>query len=242
MLLLDFDGTLSPLVDRPELAELPSATRAPLESLIRRPGVEAAVISGRSLQDVRQRVGLAGLGYAGNHGLEMEGLGPAAAVPDAESARPRVRTAAAELRLALSGVEEALVEDKGLTVSVHTRIVPRDRVPGVRRVVRWVAGKHGLVFTTGKEVLELRPAVPWHKGSAVEALLRQRDLPSGTPVLYVGDDRTDEDAFRTLAGAGLGEGVVVADPPPARTAARAWLRDPGEVRWLLQRLAEDSPC
>ena len=106
------------------------------------------------------------------------------------------------------------------------------------------AGEHDtLRVTEGKELLEVRPAVDWHKGRAVEFLLDQIDPPQGSPVLYIGDDRTDEDAFRALrARSGIhGEGVAVGDPPPSDTAATAYVRTPGEVAKLLEALAEAAP-
>jgi trehalose 6-phosphate phosphatase len=93
-------------------------------------------------------------------------------------------------------------------------------------------------MTTGKQVLEVRPPVDWDKGRAVLFLLEQMRPPAGAPVLYLGDDRTDEDAFRALCENGSGEGVLVAEPPPEDSAATAFLRDPDEVGELFAALAE----
>src|SRR5690606_25786487 len=96
----------------------------------------------------------------------------------------------------------------------------------------------------GKELLEVRPAVDWDKGRAVEFLLDQISPPAGTPVVYLGDDRTDEDAFRALRKQTRlsGEGVIVADPPPAESLASSFLRYPREVAELLQALADAAPA
>lgn len=132
------------------------------------------------------------------------------------------------------------MEDKGLTLSVHYRQSPRDRVADVHRIVHAaVDGLEGVHVTEGKEVLEVRPNVDWNKGKAVLFLLDQMRPPSGAPVLYLGDDRTDEDAFRALRGAGRGEGVLVAEPLPDETAASSYLRDPAEVGTLFAALAEE---
>jgi len=238
VLLLDFDGTLAPIVSRPELAGMPERTRAALERLLRRGDVTIAVVSGRGLSDARERAGLAGVAYAGNHGMEIEGPGFRHVHAEAAAARPRLDRVVDRLAAPLAAVPGAILEDKGLTLSVHDRMVPAERVEEVRRAVAAaVEGEEGLRLTEGKRVLEVRPAVQWHKGRAVEFLLDALHPPPEAPVIYLGDDVTDEDAFRVLAGSVAGEGVIVADPVPAGTAARSFLRSPEEVAALLEALA-----
>lgn len=236
VLLLDFDGTLAPIVSRPELAAMPPETRAALDRLLALPGVEAAVVSGRGMADARERAGIPGIAYAGNHGMEIEGPGIHRVHPEAAAARPALEEAARAVEPALEGIEGAFLEDKGLTLSVHYRLVAsaaeEERVrEAVRRAVEPVPG---LKLTEGKKVLEVRPRVEWDKGRAVLFLLEHLRPPPGAPVLYLGDDTTDEDAFRALGGAG--EGVLVSEEP-RETAARAWLRSPYEVAELLAALA-----
>lgn len=240
VLLLDFDGTLAPIVARPELAAIPPQTRVPLERLVHCAAVDAAVVSGRGMADARGRAQIPEIAYAGNHGMEIEGPDLRRVHEEAQAARPELQAVMERLRDRLSLVEGALVEDKGLTLTVHFRQVERARVPEVRAAVDdAVAASIGLRTTEGKEVLEIRPRVDWHKGKAVEFLLANLKPAAGVPVLYLGDDTTDEDAFRALADLGreMAEGVVVADPPPDSTAARSYLRDPEEVGWLLAELA-----
>lgn len=240
VLLLDFDGTLAPIVERPEAAAMPDATRRALERLMARPGVEAAVVSGRGMADARERAAIPGIAYAGNHGMEIEGGGMDRVHPEARAARPALERVADEVGAALEPVPGAFVEDKGLTLSIHFRMADPSREEEVRRAVLGaVHGHDDLRVTEGKKVLEVRPRVDWHKGRAVEFLLGEMRPPAGAPVLYLGDDRTDEDAFRALAARGDGaEGVVVADPPPEDTAAASYLREPGEVAELFGALAE----
>jgi trehalose-phosphatase len=240
VLLLDFDGTLAPIVARPEMAALPERARLALERLGRRGDVDIAVVSGRGLADARERAGLAGVAYAGNHGMEIEGPGFRHVHAEAAAARPRLERVLERLREPLAAVPGAIMEDKGLTLSVHYRLVPPEQVGEVRRAVEAaVAGEEGIRLTEGKRVIEIRPAVEWDKGRAVEFLLEALNSPPGTPVLYLGDDTTDEDAFRALASSGAGEGIVVADSPPAGTAARAYLRSPEEVAEFLETMAAD---
>lgn len=183
-------------------------------------------------------VGLDQLNYAGSHGFDI--AGPAASglrLEVAPDVIPVLAGAAQELRRALAGVPGALVEDKRFSVAVHYRLVPENLVPEVERVVdRALAARPQLRKTLGKRIFELRPALEWDKGKAVLWLLQALDLagPEVVP-LYLGDDVTDEDAFRALAGRGLG--ILVAELPRS-TAARYLLQDALEVEELLRRLAD----
>ncbi len=240
VLLLDFDGTLAPIVERPEAAAIPAPTRAALTALMGRDGVEAAVVSGRGLADVRERAALHGIAYAGNHGMEIEGPGIERIHPEALAARPLLEEAAARIAPALEGVPGSFLEDKGLTLSIHYRLSGPEAEPPVRAIVEAaVEGRPGLKATAGKMVLEVRPRVEWDKGRAALFLLDQMRPPPGAPVLYLGDDRTDEDAFRALAEGERGEGVVIGHPVAEDTAAGSWLRDPTEVGELFKALAGD---
>ena len=238
-LFLDYDGTLSPIAPRPELATLPDGTRALLRRLAER--LPVAVLSGRGREDVAALVGLDGLIYAGSHGFDIAGPPPAAGGPPlrhevGDGIPALIARAAGRLRAELDGVPGVLVEPKRFAVSVHFRLAAEAEVPGIERVVEEViAGHPGLRKGHGKKVFELRPALDWDKGRALLWLLDELGLDrSGAVPVYVGDDVTDEDAFRELAG-GRGIGVLVAEEPRP-TAASYSLRDPGEVRELLERL------
>jgi trehalose 6-phosphate phosphatase len=239
MLLLDFDGTLAPIVDRPELAEMPERTRRALDRLMAMQGVTVAVVSGRGLGDVRERAGIPGIAYAGNHGMEIEGAGVHRIHPEARAARPELEAVAAIVEPALEGIDGAFVEDKGLTLSIHYRMAP-DHAEEVREIVLEAAGgRPGLEVFEGKMIVEVRPRVEWHKGKAVLFLLDQMRPPEDAPVLYLGDDRTDEDAFRALHEWGAAaEGILIAEHPSAESAATACLRDPAEVGALFEALAD----
>lgn len=245
VVLLDFDGTLAPIVERPELAGMPPATRAAVESLRRLPGVELAVVSGRELADVRDRAGLEGMLYAGNHGMEIDGPGVRRTHEEAAAARPQLEEVVSRLGPELTEITGALLEDKGLTLTVHYRRVDEADAARLRELVRAaVRPLPELRITEGKKVLEVRPRVEWDKGRAVEFLLDHFAPPAGTPVLYLGDDRTDEDAFRAVRvwQGGGGDGVIVADPVPRGTAATCFVNDPREVPALLETLARAGTC
>jgi len=233
---LDFDGTLAPIVARPEDAALLPAAGDALRRLVERSDTDVAIVSGRGLEDVRSRVGLEGVYYAGNHGLEIHGPGLDRVHPEAESARAELGRCAEALEGALAGEPGVQVEDKGLTLSVHYRRAEREGAgERVRQAVASSCGG-GLRVTEGKKVVEIRPDVDWDKGRATTFLLETIEGDE-VPALFIGDDTTDEDAFRALSG--RGEGVLVSESEPKQTAATAFARSPGEVAELILRLADD---
>jgi trehalose 6-phosphate phosphatase len=203
LLLLDFDGTLTPIVRHPDAAALSPRTKAALMALRSR-GAIVGIVTGRSLRDIRRRVGLRGVLYAANHGMEIFFRGRWFMRRGAAYRRPLTRIGAA-LRRALSGVPDILVEEKGLSVAVHLRRVPRVRHRAVRAIVAdvtapWLA-RHDLQLTGGKMICEVRPAKAWNKGRA--ALWIWRHIAPRAVPIAVGDDATDEDAFRAVRPHGL---------------------------------------
>jgi len=231
-LFLDYDGTLTPIVQRPEDAVLAEPTRAVLRKLALRHPV--AIVSGRDLKDVRERVGIEGLHYAGSHGFDIAGPRGAHAHEAALGAAPRLAAAADDLARDTRDLAGVQVERKRFAVAVHFRRARASDAPAVEAAVARALARHpGLRKTGGKMIFELRPDVDWDKGRAVLWLIEELQLQEALPV-YIGDDLTDEDAFRALAGRGLG--VAVQDAPQP-TAAAYTLRDPDEVRALLAGLA-----
>jgi trehalose 6-phosphate phosphatase len=240
LLALDFDGTLAPIVSRPENAEMLEAARAGIERLLKRGDTDVAFISGRSLADLRDRCAFDGVFYSGNHGLEMHGPGVRETRQHAVALRPRIRAIAQVLEQSLQGISGVLLEDKDLTLSIHSRMIEdemeRERVHEIVKDALRAEG-NGLKLTYGKRVIEVRPDVQWHKGEATLYLIEAVEKTRGSVFpIFIGDDVTDEDAFAALQGRGAG--VLVADRIPERTAASAWVRSPHEVAMLLEALAE----
>ncbi len=237
--LVDFDGTLAPIADRPEDARLPPLVRSQLARLARRPQCLVAVVSGRALYDLKQRVGLRDVIYVGNHGFELAGPGWSSERREAGEVRELIAAACQRLRYRLRGVRGVLVEDKGLTASIHYRLVRRDQVEAVRQGVleeiRQVPpGK--LVIHRGKMVLEIKPAIDWDKGRATLWLLEHtlgENWRRRCTVLYIGDDRTDEDAFLALGNEAI---TIKVGSGPYPTAARYMVRDVPEVARLLENV------
>ncbi|MFC6835582.1 trehalose-phosphatase [Halomarina ordinaria] len=228
---LDFDGTLAPITTRPEDATLPPERRERVAALAARRDVTVAVVSGRVLSDVRERVGLDGLAYAGNHGLELLRNGRRVVHPIARVRRPALRRARDAIAERVADVPGTWVEDKELTLTVHYREVdPDDREAVQRGVRRVVDGEPSLRVDPGKAVLEVLPDFPWGKGRAVSLLATGAGV--GWLPMHVGDDTSDERAFRTLT-----DGVGVAVGGDA-TAADASLDGPEAVGQFLAWLGE----
>lgn len=228
---LDYDGTLTGIVAQPEDAHLPEAARAVLERLAARPDTRLAILSGRSLEDVRERVGVDGAYYAGNHGLEIEGPGVHRTHPEAAATIPVMQRLAAALQRTVGQVPGVIVEEKGISLSVHYRAAAEEDHDKVRDLTFWIAGAEDRVrLTEGKRVVEVRPDVDWHKGTALRFLRGTLPDPDA-PALFIGDDLTDEDAFRALPPEDWG--IIVAQRVLRPTAARAVLVSPEEVvAWL----------
>jgi alpha,alpha-trehalase len=233
---LDYDGTLTPIVARPDLALLSDEMREAVHRLAG--AATVAVISGRDRADVHRLVGLDGLVYAGSHGFDIEEPGGLTLKHEEGAAiEATVQQAAAKLRNALASIEGALVEPKRFAIAVHYRQVEDGNVPAVESVVDDLLKRTpSLRKTHGKKVFELRPQLDWDKGKAVLWLLEVLGLnaPDVLP-FYLGDDTTDEDAFAALKERGIG---IFVGSPPDQTAARYRLDGPEEVGRFMQRLAE----
>ncbi|QEH33428.1 Trehalose-phosphate synthase [Aquisphaera giovannonii] len=236
LILLDYDGTLAPIAERPEMALLPSTTRDILRQLARREDCTVGIVSGRSLEDVRARVGIEGLIYAGNHGLEISGVGLRFAEETAVSRRDGVESVVCTLAVLLKDIAGILVEDKGLSASVHYRLVRPEHRMQVERVVREAVPEDHPQFVVmpGKMVWEVRPRVLWNKGKAVRWLRERLGIPSAV-TFYLGDDRTDEDAF-----AEVGRFVSARVGPPAPTRAGFRVADTAEVAEFLSWLSRSA--
>lgn len=220
-LFTDFDGTLSPIVDRPEDAQILPQSRAHLSAMLGRVAA-LAIISGRGAADAAARLDLPGVIVLGNHGLERWEAGQAQPVPQAADFRPALTAAATDLQLLLGpGMH---LEDKGITLTVHYRQAPNpDQVAqALAQPLTQVAQRYGLHLTTGRRIFELRPPIDGNKGKALRALIAEFSVDAA---LYLGDDITDVDAFiaaRELRAEGACQAyavaVLAAEAPPAVAA------------------------
>ena len=235
----DFDGTLSEIVEDPDSARLVDGAADALTSLSA--ACPVAILSGRDLADVRERIGLPGLWYAGSHGFELTGPdGTHHQNPEAAASIPVLAGAAADLADQLGHIPGVVVEHKRFGVAVHYRNAARDRVGEVAAAVRTAGQRTALRVTTGREVIELRPNIDWDKGKTLHWVLDYiRDNEGAGPLLpiYLGDDITDEDAFDAVDDDGIAILVRHSDDGDRATAARYALDDPDRVREFTERLA-----
>ncbi|GAB7146326.1 trehalose-phosphatase [Mycobacterium riyadhense] len=237
----DFDGTLSDIVNDPDLARPAPGVAEALQRLATHCPV--AVLSGRDLADVSQRVGLPGIWYAGSHGFELTAPDGTHHQNDAAAAAiPVLERAAGELRDELGSIPGVMVEHKRFGVAVHYRNAARERVGEAGAAVRAAGQRHGLRVTTGREVIELRPDIDWDKGKTLRWVidhLRAAPRAGGAPLvpIYLGDDITDEDAFDAVGADGVPIVVRHTDDGDRATAALFALDSPARAVEFTDRLA-----
>ncbi len=244
-LFFDVDGTLAPIVSRPEDSEVPAATRELLAGLAARYALVGCV-SGRPALDARHLVGLADLIYLGNHGFERLPPGTEDPEPDprlsghAETARRFIERTGAE-RIAAAGLR---LEDKGAIQALHWRGAEDEAASEAAAVAIGAEAKalRNLVLHRGRKVIELRPPVAINKGTALMSLLEEAQV---THCLYAGDDRTDVDAFDVLHAMRANRdletavcvGVVAGESPPeVRGHADVTVDSPEDLLELLGAL------
>lgn len=237
VLLFDFDGTLAEFHEDPEAPELTPERWDLLSCIARDPAVSLGIVSGRRLDDLRARTRLPDHVYhAGLHGLEIEVAGQRTTHPDLAAAEARMEGLADCLQRLLTEFPEAYIEDKGASVAVHTRRLPKDRYEKVFArsdvlAVPWIAEGH-VRRLEGNAVVEYLPNISGHKGEATKWITADVESKFARPawVAYIGDDITDEDAFRVID---LGIGVLVGLRPTSATHKLDGIPDVDRfLRWL----------
>ncbi|XP_042444600.1 probable trehalose-phosphate phosphatase 6 [Zingiber officinale] len=248
VMFLDYDGTLSPIVDDPDSAFMSTAMREAVKNVAMY--FPTAIVSGRRLDKVINFVKLSGLYYAGSHGMDIKGPAKASHTKS-RATKPVLFQPACEFLPMIDAIYRALlertkstagarVENNKFCVSVHFRCVDEKGWSALFEQVRSVLKDYPkLRLTQGRKVLEIRPTIKWDKGKALEFLLESlgyADRKNVMPV-YIGDDRTDEDAFKVLKDRGQGFGILVSKFPK-ETDATYSLQEPSEVKDFLVRLVE----
>ena len=238
---LDYDGVLTPIVDRPEDAVMSDDMREAVQALAQRCVV--CVVSGRDRSAVQQLMGLDTLVVAGSHGFDIWSPQQGAITLDAVTGFEHLISETTDrLRAEVESIPGAVLEPKRASVAVHYRLADPEHHARVTALVNKLLQESSgqLKVTPGKMVYELQPKIDWHKGKAVLHLLKMLDLDTDDVVpLYLGDDITDEDAFRALAGRGIGIIVGIPDDPEVAnraTAADFVLQSTVEVKQFLNTL------
>ena len=206
LLLSDFDGTLCEIAKKPEQVRLSKKVKLSLKKLKELSDVTLGIISGRPLKDIKKIIGIKKIFYVGNHGLELEYVNKRErrkifTLSGIKKTLPTLKKIKDELKKELDSIEGIIVEDKLYTLSVHYRMVKEKDLRRVKRIFQRVMRSHKISgkvkVTLGKKVFEVRPPVDWHKGKAVikiKRILNKRNLIT----IYLGDDITDENAFKVL--------------------------------------------
>jgi len=231
---LDYDGTLTPIVDTPDKAIMHEDMRNAVIKLSQ--CCTVGIISGRDLQDIQHMVKIDSILYAGSHGFDIsspEDLEIQNQI--GEEFLPILDEAEKELSEKLQSIDKIIVERKKFAIAIHYRLVEPKWIETIEKVVDEVATKHiDLRKAYGKKIFELQPDIDWHKGKALLTLLKALKLDRDDVLpIYIGDDVTDEDAFRALQGRGIG---IVVWSEPYETAASYSLKNPDEVRDFLLKI------
>jgi trehalose-phosphatase len=228
-LFLDYDGTLAPIAESPDKAAISHTMHTLVANVAAR--MPVAVVTGRGLDDIQQRLGIENAIYAGNHGSEIRARGETLVSQQSEQNRRVLDELLDRLRVALSPFPGVIIEDKGLTASVHYRRVDLRRLADAANLFENIVRDYEQRFriTHGKKVFEIRPIAAWHKGDAVTWILDK--MGDGRTPVYIGDDITDEDAYRALKGRGLSIAVG------GSAYADYYIRKQAEVERVLEHLA-----
>jgi len=225
---LDYDGTLTPIRKKPPLAVISKNAKALLKKISREKWAKIFIISGRSLKNVKNLIGINSLHYSGNHGMELGGPSLKYTNPAAGKIKPRIDKCFRHLKKKLK-IKGVILENKGYSLSVHYRLAAPEKIPGIRKILErtiWdFRADKKIKITEGKKVLELRPNIKWHKGMLLSWVL-ERVKGKFTLPIYIGDDITDEDAFRALGKRGL---AILVSRARKKTAAHYRLNSPKEV-------------
>ncbi len=238
-LFLDLDGTLVPIAEHPDQVQLGDDARRVLEQALRAPDLDTVIVSGRPLADLKQLVGIEGLTYVGDHGFQLEGPGLAWAHPGIAQHARAIDRAAGELEsLAIPG---AWVERKAATLAYHVRGVAEERRGAAMLAAEKILRRGRLAVLVGRYGVEGMPPLAWDKGQAILFVLRQRfgaDWSARVSPVMVGDDETDELAFRALRG--IGRSIRVGEQDAGASAADFFLSGPDEVVQLVRWIASGA--
>ncbi len=240
-LFLDYDGTLTPIVERPELAILSSKTKNQLKKLAKNERFKVFIISGRALADVKRLVGVSNIEYVGNHGFEIQGADLDFGDFSFLRFREILEYLKWEITKELVFFKGAFVEDKGLGLSVHYRLLNlKDESifnTFLKVITREFSSRGEIRITQGKKVFEIQAPLDWDKGKAVALILKNKELIHGKHKvlpIYIGDDVTDEDAFSVLKNTGIT--VFVGELRPSQ--AQYYLNNANEVVEFLKYINE----
>lgn len=237
-LFLDYDGTLTPIAESPDKAIISQETKNILETLTKKSRCKLAIISGRALKDIKDMVGIHGIIYVGNHGMEIEGPKIKFRAFISQEVKNIIAKIRDELDKKLSGVKGVFIEDKGLALSIHYRMARKEDRELIGTIFREITTPYltrkKIKIGQGKMVFEIKPPSEWDKGKITLWLLAREGAYSKDRILplYIGDDMTDEDAFKVLRNRGL----TIFVGKSTGSYAEYYLKDPYDVTKFLKQI------
>lgn len=241
ILLTDFDGTLTPIREHPDLANLSEEVRQILVKFSHDRTFFLGIITGRSLRQIKKLVNVPGVLYAANHGIELEGPGIRFSSSEAKKARCNLWHIYMRLFNSLRHIEGVYLEDKGYTISLHYRLVKKTSdvefiTKTLTSIIQPYLERKILSLSTGKMVYEIRPPVKWNKATTIQWLLTNYfplEFSGDALLVYLGDDQADIEVFTALSGKRL---MIFVGTPSDTSAADYYLHSPEEVKTFLELL------
>jgi len=233
VLFLNYDGTLTPIVDKPESAQLDSEMRDIIAQLAKKHIV--SIVSGRDPEDVKKLVGVENVIYAGNHGFDILGQRFSMIQNKGKRITPIIHAITIKLKSELKTIPGIIFEEKKFNIAIHYRHVSDNDFEIVKsKIEKTVSEYKSLRLMKGKMVFEILPNVDWGKGSAIRWIMKTNKVAwSKASVFYIGDDVTDEFAFRMIRTRGT---AIVVSEKDNDSAAHFRVKDTAEVKQLLKKI------
>ncbi len=232
---LDYDGTLTPIVERPEMAKISASMQETVKKLSQKYPV--SIVSGRMREDVQNLVGIKGLFYAGSHGFDIKGPDFEVVQPKAKEVIPLISGIISQLHPELEKIKGAIIEEKKLSVAVHYRLVKEEeQIKKIKKLINLIAAenKKDLRLLSGKKVFELLPNMEWDKGKAIRWIVVTMKVDwENNSVVYIGDDTTDEYAFSAIRTRGTG---IIVSEVDKNSLAHFQLNSPDQVKELFEKI------
>ncbi|MDI6804263.1 MAG: trehalose-phosphatase [Bacteroidota bacterium] len=231
---LDYDGTIVPIQEKPKQAKLPESSRLLLDELAQHPNTYVGIVSGRSMKDIRRMVKLTSLFYIANHGYEIYSRKIKWRHPIVTDIVPILKKLRTNFKKALKAIHGVLIENKIITLSIHYRQLSGTLVSTLKKIIKSKMQEYSrfLKISSGKKVFEIKPKNNWNKGKAIFKVMDLFNATTDPLIIYIGDDKTDEDAFRLLPKGAFA--IYVGSNSSSK--AKYFLNDPNEVILFLKKL------
>ncbi|MBI2019789.1 trehalose-phosphatase [Candidatus Daviesbacteria bacterium] len=237
LILLDFDGTLAPIVKRPDQAKLPPETKQILLNLSKNQNFYLGIISGRELSDIKAKIGIPNIIYAGNHGLQGNFFGKKFLHPAAEKAVPVIK----KIRLKTKQIAEkyggVLIEDKKIALGFHYRMAEQSKAKEIKsaldEVIKPFLDNKLISQVSGKKEVDILPKAEWNKGDFAKLIMGEiySKTKSHPVVVVIGDDTTDENAFGDFKN-----DITVVVGKNSKSQAKYYLKNINDVSIFLKKI------